>query len=200
MPTMDETPLDEICRLHVENEGDGRRSLDRAIRIGELLTAQKQLIGHGGFEDWLSEARLPFAPSTARGYMKAYLKRDELKSLNIRDISSALKHIYGSKPKPKPKPKPDDADPLPDEFIVEIRLSKDEEKEFKQIIGKLMELYGTEDVTSTLLRLLRNKYQEHFYGEKNSAANEGAGRVVHSAAGELHRPSSLRSADQRRAG
>lgn len=54
------TRSQEIKRLHQEIYGELRTSLQKAIRIGELLTEQKDELQHGEWEDWVSPARFDF--------------------------------------------------------------------------------------------------------------------------------------------
>jgi hypothetical protein len=77
-----ETRIREITRLHGELCGYLRLSLDNAIRIGELLTEQKDSLPHGDFSAWVDE-NLPFTDRTARNYMRLYRERDRLKTETV---------------------------------------------------------------------------------------------------------------------
>lgn len=70
-------PLDEIKQLHSEIISSARTTLDKAIRIGELLTEQRGKLKHGQWLPWVRE-NLPFSDQTARRYMGVYLHRDEI--------------------------------------------------------------------------------------------------------------------------
>jgi hypothetical protein len=62
-------------------------SLEKAIRIGELLTGQKDTLKHGEWLSWI-KANLPFSYKTAERYMSCYNKREKL------DRVSNLTHAY----------------------------------------------------------------------------------------------------------
>jgi len=74
----DADPASEITRLHGEIESSLNRSVERAIRIGELLLAEKQRLGHGKFLPWIKSS-LPFTERTAQKYMQVYSGQADLK-------------------------------------------------------------------------------------------------------------------------
>ena len=80
----------EIRRLHEEIGASLRLTLDKAIRVGELLSKQKAGLAHGEWLPWV-KANCPFAGRTAREYMRFYQRREELKSASLADLSSARK-------------------------------------------------------------------------------------------------------------
>ena len=63
----------EIIQLHNEIIGHLKSSLEKAIRIGEILTDQKQDLKHGAFIPWV-RSNPPFSDRTARNYMNVYRK------------------------------------------------------------------------------------------------------------------------------
>ena len=71
MYEMENFRIDEISKLHGEIYGAFKTSLEKAIRIGELLTEQKQNLRHGEFTSWV-ENNLPFSDRTAQIYMRLY--------------------------------------------------------------------------------------------------------------------------------
>lgn len=83
-------PAIEINRLHGEIEAAYHTSLERAIRIGELLAEQKEALGHGQFLPWVTE-HLPFSERTARNYMRVFSHRAELKSAGVADLTTAYR-------------------------------------------------------------------------------------------------------------
>lgn len=107
--------ISEIITLHNEVAGYLRMSVEKAIRIGELLTEQKAGLQHGEFLPWI-KANLPFTDRTARNYMAFYSNRNLLKTENVSDLSSAYKLLAGDTQSKKPQddhPKrlnPDDPD------------------------------------------------------------------------------------------
>jgi hypothetical protein len=78
----------EIVRLHSEIGSLLRQSLEKAIRIGQLLSEQKQTLKHGEFIPWL-KANIPFAETTARNYMRLYRERDRLKTATVAGLKEA---------------------------------------------------------------------------------------------------------------
>ncbi len=78
----------EIHRLHDEILSHARTSLDKAIRIGDILTTVKSTLKHGDWLPWIKE-HAPFAERTARRYLFVFEKRAELKSANVTDLSNA---------------------------------------------------------------------------------------------------------------
>lgn len=85
---IEKTRTQEIVRLHSEVVGHLRQSLEKAIRIGLLLSEQKQLLKHGEFTPWL-EANIPFTDRTARNYMRLYRERDRIKTETVSDLKGA---------------------------------------------------------------------------------------------------------------
>ena len=90
------TRADEIIRLHDEVIGALKTSLKKAIRIGELLTDQKESMGHGAFLPWVKE-NLPFTDRTARNYMRLHRERDRLKTETVSDLKGAYKLLGAPK-------------------------------------------------------------------------------------------------------
>jgi hypothetical protein len=81
---------EEIARLHEEIVGHLRQSLEKAIRIGELLTEQKESLKHGEYTPWL-KANVPFSDRTAQNYMRVYRERDRIKTETVSDLTGAYK-------------------------------------------------------------------------------------------------------------
>jgi hypothetical protein len=82
----------EIMTLHTAIVEAGRTALDNAIRIGELLAAQKASLGHGDFGSWC-RGNLPFTERTARRYMQVYEARDRLKRTAVSVLGDAYRMI-----------------------------------------------------------------------------------------------------------
>lgn len=91
---IEKSRVDEITALHLEIMGYLKQSLEKAIRIGELLTEQKKSLGHGEFTPWI-KANLPFTARTARNYMRVFKERDRLKTETVSDLTSAYQLISG---------------------------------------------------------------------------------------------------------
>lgn len=114
----------EIEQLHTQFQGYIKKSLVIAIRIGELLHQQKQLMVHGLFTHW-AEKHLPFSLRTAQNYMKLYSYKDSLAQKKIITISDAYAAIAG-------EPAPDEVVDVDDsikpkcfsEFVKDIKLDE----------------------------------------------------------------------------
>ena len=77
----------ELNTLHGEVMAAARTSLEKAIRMGEILVRLKQHHGHGNWEAFLT-GNLPFESRTASNYMGCYQRRNELlKSEIVSDLS-----------------------------------------------------------------------------------------------------------------
>lgn len=82
--------VDEIKTLHGEIVVAVRTSLEKAIRIGELLTQQKAELGHGKWCVWVLEnLEGIICPSTARNYMRVFRRQDEFKTVTLTDLTQA---------------------------------------------------------------------------------------------------------------
>jgi hypothetical protein len=82
-----QSTIQEIVTLHQEIAGHLKISLEKAIKIGELLTEQKESLRHGAWLPWI-KANLPFSYKTTERYMSCYNKREKL------DRVSNLNHAY----------------------------------------------------------------------------------------------------------
>lgn len=91
------TRIDEIKTLHLEIMGHLKMSLEKAIKIGQLLTEQKTELKHGEFTPWMKD-NLPFTERTARNYMKLFQEKHRLKTETVSDLTSAYRLL--SEPKP----------------------------------------------------------------------------------------------------
>jgi Protein of unknown function (DUF3102) len=83
---------EEINRLHEENCIAARNTIERAIRIGELLTKQKDRLTHGDWYPWFDK-NIKFSHTTDERYRKLYEQRNEIKSSNVQDLSGAYRLI-----------------------------------------------------------------------------------------------------------
>ena len=93
MNQIQQSTIQEIVALHNEIDGHLRMSLEKAIRIGELLTEQKDSLKHGEFTPWIKD-NLPFTDRTARNYMRLYKQKDRLKTETVSDLKSAYQLIF----------------------------------------------------------------------------------------------------------
>ncbi len=90
MHEIEKSRIEEIKELHNQIFCHVRMSLENAIRIGQLLTEQKEELEHGEFIRWIKE-NLPFTDRAARRYMGLWSERDTIKSENVSDLTSAYR-------------------------------------------------------------------------------------------------------------
>jgi phage N-6-adenine-methyltransferase len=69
----------EIAQLHAEILGVARTSIEKAIRVGELLHICRRKIADGDWLLWL-EMNVPFSQKTAWRYMWCFEHREEIES------------------------------------------------------------------------------------------------------------------------
>lgn len=77
---------DEIVKLHQGIMASARRSVQDAIRIGQILSDQKEVLEHGQFLPWVET--LPFSDKTSEKYMALF------KYSNKIEASSNLQEAY----------------------------------------------------------------------------------------------------------
>ncbi len=100
MKGIEKSLIAEINKLHGEILKSFSTALEKAIRIGELLTKQKEDLKHGEFTAWVNN-NLPFTDRTARNYMRVYGERDRLKTETVSDLSSAYQLLIEDKSQSK---------------------------------------------------------------------------------------------------
>jgi len=110
---------DEINALHKEVNKHARSALEKAIRIGELLVANRAAVRHGDWLNWLKK-NIAVSDQTARNYIRIYEDRDNLKFkivLNLTDALALLAKKTDRKAAPakdeKPEAAPSDSEPKP---------------------------------------------------------------------------------------
>jgi hypothetical protein len=83
----------EIRVLHDQIAVSMRRSIEDAIRIGEILSVQKQDMDHGKYIAWI-KAELPFSEDTAERYSRLFEHKDKIRSLrNLQEAYTAVKRL-----------------------------------------------------------------------------------------------------------
>lgn len=85
---------EKINTLHNEIAGLLHEGIEKAIEIGELLTAKKKELQHGEFGTWIKD-NLIFTDRTARNYMRLF--ENKLKVLEAGNISGAYKILEAFK-------------------------------------------------------------------------------------------------------
>ena len=78
MNELEKSNIEEITKLHYEIYNSLKLTLDKAIRIGELLVEQKGRLEHGKFIPWIHNNFL-FSDRIARNYMRVFENREKLK-------------------------------------------------------------------------------------------------------------------------
>ncbi len=97
-PGQEKSAVQDIIMLHEAIISAARQSINKAVRIGELLTQEKSKLDHGHWLPWLAR-HIPFTDRCARNYMRLYENRDELKLENVSDLTSAY-HVLKKHKRP----------------------------------------------------------------------------------------------------
>ncbi len=63
--------------LHKSADEHRQRALELALKLGELLIAQKKAVGHGNWEQWCAD-NFMFSINTAKRYMRVYRNKSQL--------------------------------------------------------------------------------------------------------------------------
>jgi hypothetical protein len=79
---------DEINSRHNKIVAHGEAAVAEAIRIGELLVANKKAVRHGAWLKWL-EKNIVFSDQTARNYIWIYENRDDPKFKSVLNLADA---------------------------------------------------------------------------------------------------------------
>jgi Protein of unknown function (DUF3102) len=85
----DATLADEINGLHNQLFAIRKTVLEKAIRIGDLLSVNKKAVPHGAWLRWTRE-KLVFGDRQAQKYISIYEGRDELRALANANSNSYL--------------------------------------------------------------------------------------------------------------
>lgn len=85
-----ETAGKELDRLHAEIMGNMKKTVQDAVRAGEILLQAREKIGYGGFVGWL-EKSCSIPQRTAYRYMS--LKEHESKIATMANLQDAYKQI-----------------------------------------------------------------------------------------------------------
>jgi Protein of unknown function (DUF3102) len=111
-------PLDaaqEIRECHEQVMAGARKTVEHAVRIGELLAGVKVGLKHGEYQKWIA-LNCPFSERTARNYVRVYQRRDILKAANVAVLTDA----YGILARIRPKTTTEASDALNEEKSSEI--------------------------------------------------------------------------------
>ncbi len=66
MNSIEKSKAEEITKLHSEIAGHLRTSLEKAIKIGELLAEQKESLKHGEFTPWVKKHLPLYRPDSQK--------------------------------------------------------------------------------------------------------------------------------------
>lgn len=105
MNEIEKSWIDEIRKLHNEIWSSLKSSLEKAIRIGQILNEQKENLEHGKFTAWVKD-NLPFTDRTARNYMRLYRERDRFKTETVSDLTEAYGRLVEHKSLEEKTPTP----------------------------------------------------------------------------------------------
>lgn len=97
MTDVEKNRIQEIVSLHQEIGEHLKLSLKKAIKIGKLLTEQKENLRHGEFTPWI-KVNLPFTDRTARNYMRLYREKARLKTETVSVLTDAYRLLTEPKP------------------------------------------------------------------------------------------------------
>lgn len=92
--------ISEINLLHQSIIQDLSNAIQSAILIGEKLSNQKKIIGHGNWIPWMKE-NLQFSDSTAKRYIRLFENKALVNRSTVTDLKSALQLISESKKEEK---------------------------------------------------------------------------------------------------
>lgn len=87
---LEKSVIEEITSLHHDIKSMIETTLQKGIRLGELLKAVKDGLPHGEFIPWI-EKNCPFKQRAAQNYMRVFERREELKRQSVADLASAYK-------------------------------------------------------------------------------------------------------------
>lgn len=93
-----QSDIAEINKLHGEIFSAVKMTLDKAIRIGELLTKCKAGVEHGEWMQWIGD-NLTFSDRTARQYMQVYDGREKIKMARLANLYDGEQAVIEHKSK-----------------------------------------------------------------------------------------------------
>lgn len=124
MGNLAKTRAKEIITLHAEIETGAETILEKAIRIGELLTEQKTSLKHGGWILWVKE-NLPFGERESQNYMRLFANAPALNAKPVSHLKEAIAFLS----EPKTTPEPDDEDNADDDDEEEVVVEDEDEED-----------------------------------------------------------------------
>ena len=88
MESKDKQLLQQIKTLHSQIQNDSKQSLQRALKLGSILLAQKKRVGYGNFINWIKKY-LPFSERTSRNYLTLHKNKEKIKEAKVSSLSEA---------------------------------------------------------------------------------------------------------------
>jgi len=101
-----------------------KKTLEHAIRAGELLTEAKSKCPHGSFMEWVAE-NFDGSYSTASTYMRLYKDRDELRAKVTASVDLSISGALKALSAPEPEVAVDALDSFPPEEAAILKRALD---------------------------------------------------------------------------
>ena len=138
--------VEEINHEHELCIGSMRNSLEHAIRVGELLTRQKEKTNYGDWIIWV-QMNCRFDRSQASRYMQLYSNGDRIHHLDPKiGMRKALRILAAADKKPKPEIEPEQ------ELAISFSWFNDE---------RVTDVYDAMKKMSATITLLKTAKQDH---------------------------------------
>ena len=95
--TTEAVVLREIQSLHASILFSENQNLERAIRIGYLLTQMKKVVGHGNFTPWCKKNIEKISERTCHNYMAVYRANNAGRLKDIKGLTEAYSLLASKK-------------------------------------------------------------------------------------------------------
>ncbi len=129
-------------------------SLEKGIRLGELLSEKKKRLPHGEFGNWISQ-KCSFTPRTASNYMGLYQNEEKLKSENVSALSEAYKFLR----KLSWRKRPDSGSDLDGKMFMTIAVDPDRNYLVRTAIDAAKEMLDTESESKAMEMICYDWFQ-----------------------------------------
>jgi hypothetical protein len=135
-----------IEQLHGEIESSLKEfvagSVDKAIRIGQLLEEQRRKTPHGEWKSWVNN-NCPFSEATSKNYRMLYKRQEEVKKLTV----SSLGDIYRAlRRRPKSKPGANQ---------IVLKVTEEEHKQFNELAHVLaVQVFQASSLAAAILKAM----------------------------------------------
>jgi hypothetical protein len=185
---------------HANFIGSLRKAIIHNARIaGMALSLLKERIEHGAWGTWLDE-NFEGSPETARAYIRVARNWETIEANGFDRLDGApLGHVLwvlsqakaSSKDPPSndsdngdddekdddtgegdPEPTGDPPKPPEPPSMIQIFLEKCDKDEFEEMVSYLMQVYGIDDHSMTVLKAVRHCYKQEKCRDKNHSVDE----------------------------